>query len=100
VLLSCTVHPPKASTNKIKAIIKSNEYAVIFTEETYFDVVKDYLAKKTEPVPVIMMLPTVSTQNKTLHLISEVVEKAVGINILSKSEKQESEIWRKNLVMW
>ncbi|GEM_PF-846518 len=72
--------------NEIKTLAKSNEYTVIFTEETFFDLVKNYLQEKTESLPVIMMLPTVMVKNRTLNLIGEVVKKAVGINILTKNE--------------
>jgi len=72
--------------NKIKAEVKANRYTVILTEETFFETVKSFLEKKTDPIPVIMMLPTATISNNTVKMIGEVVEKAVGIDILAKSE--------------
>ncbi|BAL81285.1 V-type ATP synthase subunit F [Caldisericum exile] len=71
--------------SKLKEILKSGDYAIILTEEIYVDVVKDIVSKKTAPLPTIMMLPTIEKSGETVKMIGEVVEKAVGINILGKT---------------
>jgi V/A-type H+-transporting ATPase subunit F len=71
--------------SKLKELIKVSTYSIILTEETYADVVKEIISKKTAPMPAIMMLPTIEASGETVKMIGEVVEKAVGINILGKN---------------
>lgn len=70
---------------KLKELVKNNMYSIILTEESYVEVIKDFLTKKTTPIPAIMMLPTIESSGETVKMIGEVVEKAVGINILGKN---------------
>jgi len=82
------MHATKTSaevSSKLKELIKVNTYSIILTEETYADVVKEIISKKTAPMPAIMMLPTIEASGETVKMIGEVVEKAVGINILGKN---------------
>lgn len=72
-------------SSKLKELIKSGAYSIILTEETYADVVKEIISKKTAPLPSVMMLPTIEASGETVKMIGEVVEKAVGINILGKN---------------
>jgi len=72
-------------SSKLKELIKVSTYSIILTEETYADVVKEIISKKTAPMPAIMMLPTIEASGETVKMIGEVVEKAVGINILGKN---------------
>lgn len=71
---------------QLKSLTKSNKYLLILTEEGFSHSVKDFLSKQTAPLPVIMMLPTVEVSGETIKMIGDMVERAVGVNILSKSE--------------
>lgn len=73
---------------KIIELSKTHEHAVIITSEEYSDFLRDYLSKRKEVSPVIFMLPSGSHKGESISNIRNVVEKAVGIDILSKNKQQ------------
>ena len=72
---------------KIIELSKIHEYALIITSEDYSDSLEDYLLKRKEVSPVIFMLPSGSHKGESISNIRNVVEKAIGIDILSKNKQ-------------
>lgn len=79
----------EAVMNKLKNLSRGKIYYIIFTEETFSEVVKEFINKKTAALPVVMMLPTIETSGETVKMIDEVVKKAVGISILKNEDTGE-----------
>jgi vacuolar-type H+-ATPase subunit F/Vma7 len=71
---------------KIEEIVKM-DYSIILVTEEYSENLKEFLLKRTETVPVIFVLPSIYYSGFGVNLISSVIEKAVGIKILSKEKK-------------
>lgn len=71
---------------KVSELCKDNIYKVILTSEEYIESLQGFIEKRKAAYPVIFMLPGASFFNASANLIRDVVEKAVGIDILSKSK--------------
>jgi vacuolar-type H+-ATPase subunit F/Vma7 len=68
---------------KINDVVKMDYKIILITEENA-ESIRSFLEKRTETFPVIFVLPSSYYSGFGLNLISNVVEKAVGIDILSK----------------
>jgi len=82
-----------AVQNGEEALIKVNEllkmdYDIILITEEYTENLKSFLEKRTETFPVIFVLPSSYSSGFGINLIGSVIEKAVGIKILSRGKDQ------------
>jgi vacuolar-type H+-ATPase subunit F/Vma7 len=82
-----TIENREEVIKKINEVIKMNYEIILITEENAGNL-GDFLEKRTETFPVIFVLPSSCYSGFGINLISNVVEKAVGINILSKEKGQ------------
>jgi vacuolar-type H+-ATPase subunit F/Vma7 len=73
---------------KIIELSKAHDYSIILTSEEYSGTLRDYLSKRKDISPVIFMLPSTSNKGESISLIRDVVKRAIGIDILSKSKSQ------------
>ena len=69
----------------LKGLVKnSEEYAIIYVEETFADALDSEIKKYKEfPAPAIILIPgRDGSSGRGLKALNEAVEKAVGTNIL------------------
>ncbi|MGB9694086.1 MAG: V-type ATP synthase subunit F [Fervidobacterium sp.] len=80
----------------LEGLIKEKKFQLILVSEDYSDFLQGFYEKRHEVLPVIFMLPSPKTSGISIKLISKMVEKAVGIDILSKSkDSYRGELWKK-----
>ncbi|MGB9694750.1 MAG: V-type ATP synthase subunit F [Caldisericaceae bacterium] len=72
---------------KIIELSKTREFVLIITSEEYSDSLRDFLTERKDISPVIFMLPSGTHKGESISNIRDVVEKAVGIDILSKNKQ-------------
>ncbi len=87
-ITSFAVSNGEEALNKIIELSRSKEYTIILTSEDYIASIGDYLSNRQEISPVIFMLPSKENRGESVSVIRDVVEKAVGIDILSKNKLQ------------
>ncbi|MGC8778295.1 MAG: V-type ATP synthase subunit F [Candidatus Caldatribacteriaceae bacterium] len=75
--------------SKVLPTLRRNQYAVIFTEWKFYDMLKDYFEDlKAEALPVILGIPTRSGEaGRGADFIKKLVEIAIGSNVLLQGEE-------------
>jgi len=70
---------------QVSEIIKKKEFDIVITTEDFADYIKEFVQKKEKILPIIFVLPT-STNYRSIGIewVRNAVEKAIGIDILSK----------------
>jgi len=81
------VHSGEEAFKRVNELLKMNYGLILITEE-YAKNLETFLEKRTEAFPVIFVLPSSYSSGFGTNLIGRVVEKAVGIKILSKGKDQ------------
>lgn len=77
----------KEAKERMTEILKEGKYILILTSEEYFSFLREIFEKRKESLPVILMLPSYKESGISVKFIRNIVEKAVGIDILSKKQK-------------
>ena len=69
--------------------LRRNQYAVIFTEWKFYDLLKDYFEDlRAEALPVVLGIPTRSSEiGRGADFVRKLVEIAIGSNVLLQGEE-------------
>ncbi len=85
-VMGFTSYESRDALEKLKELVLTNEYAIIFITETLAEPVLDEISKiETGAIPAIIIVPDHSgTRGIGFKKIKNAVEKAIGIDLLGK----------------
>lgn len=75
--------------SKILPALRRAQYAVIFTEWKFYDLLKEYFEDlRAEALPVVLGIPTRSSElGRGADFVKKLVEIAIGSNVLLQGEE-------------
>ncbi len=73
-------------SRKVRELLQEGKYALIVFKEEFFPYLRDVFDRLKKPLPILFMIPSSKDRSITIDYVNEMVERAVGIDILSKSK--------------